>query len=50
MTDRELPVIEQTPVESVLKTTGADPGPLLALNVCALLIVVILVGAKRVMA
>jgi len=48
-TVREVPVMEQTPVEFVLKTTGSDPGPLLALNVCALLSVVMLVGANEVM-
>jgi hypothetical protein len=49
MTDREVPVIEQTSVDSVLKITGAEPGPLLALNVWALLRVVIAVGANEVM-
>ena len=49
MAVKDVPSIEQTPVEVVLKATGAEPRPLVALNVCALLTVVILVGLKSVM-
>ena len=48
-TVNEVPSIEQTPDEFVLKVTGAVPRPLVALNVCGLLSVVMLVGLKRVM-
>jgi hypothetical protein len=48
MTVKDVPSIEQTPDEVVLKVTGAVPRPLVALNVCALLSVVMLVGLKRV--
>ena len=48
-TVNEVPSIEQTPDEFVLKVTGAVPRPLVALNVCGLLSAVMLVGLKRVM-
>jgi len=47
-TAKDVPTIEQTPVEFVLKVTGAVPGPLVALNVCGLLSTVMAVGLKTV--
>jgi hypothetical protein len=47
-TANDVPTIEQTPVEFVLKVTGAVPGPLVALNVCGLLSTVMAVGLKTV--
>ena len=49
-TAKDVPTIEQTPVEFVLKVTGAVPGPLVALNVCGVLSTVMAVGLNAVMA
>jgi hypothetical protein len=47
-TAKDVPTTVHTPVEFVLKVTGAVPGPLVALNVCGLLSTVMAVGLKTV--